>query len=31
MNATPGADKKIVASIPGIFLRALGIHKFYLG
>jgi TM2 domain-containing membrane protein YozV len=27
----PGADKKLVAGLLGIFLGGLGIHKFYLG
>lgn len=27
----PGAEKKMVAGILGIFLGAFGIHKFYLG
>ena len=27
----PGAEKKLVAGLLGIFLGGLGIHKFYLG
>ncbi len=27
----PGADKKLIAGLLGIFLGSLGIHKFYLG
>jgi TM2 domain-containing membrane protein YozV len=27
----PGADKKLVAGLLGIFLGSLGIHKFVLG
>ncbi len=27
----PGAEKKLVAGLLGIFLNCLGIHKFYLG
>lgn len=27
----PGADKKLVAGLLGIFLGTFGVHKFYLG
>jgi len=27
----PGAEKKLVAGLLGIFLGSLGIHKFFLG
>jgi TM2 domain-containing membrane protein YozV len=27
----PGAEKKIVAGLLGIFLGGLAVHKFYLG
>ncbi len=27
----PGAEKKLVAGLLGIFLGGLGAHKFYLG
>ena len=30
-GSIPGADKKILAGLLGIFLGAFGIHKFVLG
>jgi len=31
MSQIPGAEKKLMAGLLGIFLGSLGIHKFVLG
>lgn len=31
MSTIPGAEKKLIAGLLGIFLGGFGVHKFYLG